>query len=477
MKTTLSILLHICFFLFLAGNCAYAAQGLAYQQNEIAQEKVSPKQNAPQIPDKIIEHDTTQARELNLKTILFEVIFTLLSTFVLVLLLVVLRKLSRRLCDKIQSWKETRIPDVKIQRLKLVSSGSLTVFMCRIVQIVHFAIVIALVFFYTPLVLSFFPVTERLSGILFGHIITPLRTIGESFVNYLPKLIYIFVVVVLTHFILKFIKFIFQGMHRKAISIPGFYPEWANTTYKLVRFVIFVAAAIFIFPNLPGSDSAIFKGMSLFVGIVISLGSTSAVSNIIAGIIITYMRAFKIGDRVRISDTVGDVVEKTLLVTRIKTIKNVEISIPNSLVLGSHVINYSHVAKKPGLILHTSVTIGYGVPWPKVHDLLINAAKATDDILVEPDPFVLQISLDDWYVRYELNAYTDNPHLMANIYSELHKNIQDRFREAGVEIMSPRYSAVRDGNLTTIPEDRALKSESRAQLQNSADDTSHKGRK
>ncbi|HQF43903.1 MAG TPA: mechanosensitive ion channel, partial [Ignavibacteriaceae bacterium] len=159
------------------------------------------------------------------------------------------------------------------------------------------------------------------------------------------------------------------------------------------------------------------------------------------------------GEKVKIADTMGEVVDKTLLVTRIRTNKNVDITIPNAMVLGSHIINYSSSAKDKGLILHTTVTIGYDVPWRKIHELLISAANETEFILKEPKPFVEQTSLDDFSVSYELNAYTHNSGSMGGIYSQLHSKIQDKFNEAGVEIMSPHYNAVRDGNQTTIPQD------------------------
>lgn len=215
-------------------------------------------------------------------------------------------------------------------------------------------------------------------------------------------------------------------------------------------------AATVAFPYLPGSQTPAFQGISIFLGLLVSLGSSSAIANIVAGIILTYTRAFLVGDRVKITDTTGDVVEKTLFVTRIRTIKNVVITIPNAAVLGSHVINYSAAANDPAtppLILHTTITLGYDVPWRKVHDVLTKAALATGQILEEPAPFVLQTSLDDFYVSYELNAYTSSPGIMAKIYSELHQNIQDQCNEANIEILSPHYRAERDGNQTTIPVD------------------------
>jgi small-conductance mechanosensitive channel len=210
---------------------------------------------------------------------------------------------------------------------------------------------------------------------------------------------------------------------------------------------------IVIFPYLPGSESPIFKGVSVFLGFLFTFGSMGSLSNIIAGIVLTYMRLFKINDRVKIGDVTGDVIEKSLLVTRIRTVKNEIISIPNSTVMSSHTINYSSDTPDRGLILHTSVTIGYDAPWKDVHQALLTAADRTEMLLKEPKPYVLQTSLEDFYVAYQINAYTKDANKQASIYSELHKNIQDSFNEAGLEIMSPHYRAARDGNATTIPAD------------------------
>lgn len=250
---------------------------------------------------------------------------------------------------------------------------------------------------------------------------------------------------------MKFVKIIFNEIETGSIAFNGFYKEWAQPTFKLLRVVAYGIALVMIFPYLPGSSSPAFQGLSVFLGVLVSFSSGSAIANTISGIVMTYMRPFKIGDRVRIADTVGDVVEKTFLVTRIKTIKNVDITVPNAMVLGSHIINYSSSAQEEGLILNTTVTIGYDVPWKQVHELLKMAAAKTQLIDLDKSPFILQTSLDDFYVSYELNAFTKHANKMALIYSELHQNIQDSFNEAKVEIMSPHYGALRDGNETTVP--------------------------
>jgi small-conductance mechanosensitive channel len=202
---------------------------------------------------------------------------------------------------------------------------------------------------------------------------------------------------------------------------------------------------VVIFPYLPGSSSPAFQGVSVFLGILLSLGSSSATSNLVAGLVITYMRPFKVGDRVKIGEVTGDVIEKTMLVTRIKTIKNEDVTVPNSMVLSSSTVNYSARTKtnEPGLILHYTVTIGYDVPWKKVYSLLTNAALATVHIEKEPTPFVLQTALDDFSICYQINAYTLQANLQASIYSNLLENIQDVFNEAGIEILSPHYNVIR----------------------------------
>jgi small-conductance mechanosensitive channel len=244
---------------------------------------------------------------------------------------------------------------------------------------------------------------------------------------------------------------IFGEIGKGNLAFPGFYAEWAEPTSRLIRMLVLVLVVIIIFPYLPGSKSPAFQGISIFVGVLLSLGSSSAVANAIAGIILTYMRSFAVGDWVRIGDTVGEVVEKNMLVARIVTQKREIITIPNATVMNGSVMNYTREAKNGGVIFHTTVTIGYDAPWKTVHQLLIDAARATEHVLHTPAPFVLQTALNDFYVSYELNAYTDVPIEMQFIYSELHENIQDRFNEAGVEICSPHFSSLRDGNTIAIP--------------------------
>ena len=272
--------------------------------------------------------------------------------------------------------------------------------------------------------------------------------------EYLPSGGIVVVTVFIAHYVLKVMKFFANAIERGDLVIKGLHPEMGKPTHQLARLVVILFALIVAFPYLPGGQSEAFKGVSIFLDFLISLGSSSAVSNVLAGLVLTYMRPFHAGDRVRIADTIGDVLEKTLLVTRVHTIKNVEVVIPNSAILSNQILNYSALARSHGLILNTTVTIGYDAPWRTVHEVLIRAALTTDGILAKPDPFVLETSLNDFHISYELNAYTDRSNDIQNIYSHLHEAIQDSFNQAGIEIMSPTFYALRDGNTVTIPESR-----------------------
>jgi len=390
--------------------------------------------------------------EYSLKSILFGALYSLLATIALAVAIIAINRFYPKLVTTIHSWRGTFIRSILIQSFEVLNEERIVAMFLSAIKVTRLIVMLSLFYFYIPLVLSFFPWTRGMASQLLSYILTPLEKAGFAFLDYLPNLFYLLVIVVITNYAIKFIGFIFSEIEKQNLSIPGFYHDWASPSFKIARFLVIAFSAVVAFPYLPGADSPAFKGVSVFLGVLFSLGSSSAIANIVAGVILTYMRAFKLGDRVKIADTIGDVVEKTLLVTRVRTIKNVDITVPNAMVLSSHIINYSSTAEDAGLILHTTVTIGYDAPWRQVHELLIAAANATSNILETPAPFVLQTSLDDFYVSYQINAYTDKPSIMARTYSELHQNIQEKFNEGGVEIMSPHYSTLRDGNMTTIPE-------------------------
>jgi small-conductance mechanosensitive channel len=306
------------------------------------------------------------------------------------------------------------------------------------------------VYLYIPMVLSVFPFTAPLAGPLVGYFLDPLQAIWTAFVGYLPNAIHILVVVVVASYALKFLHIIFGAVEAGRVVVTGFHPEWAEPTYKLVRILAVVIVLVDVIPHLPGASTGFFRGVSLLVGAMVTLGSSSAVSNLVSGAVLIYTRGFQIGDYVEIGEAHGEVVERSLLKTQLRTPLNEVVTIPNGRVLGANIVNYSAAARERGLILASTVGIGYDVDWRQVHELLERAASRTEHVLTAPRPFVVQKGLDDFAVSYELRATTRRADLMPAIRSELQQNVLDAFNEAGVEILSPRYSAVRDGNPSTI---------------------------
>jgi small-conductance mechanosensitive channel len=361
--------------------------------------------------------------------------------------------------NKLFKWIETKTANqtswftkgVRINNYELLKPDMQLKVINFAARIVRWLVI--LLFSYLALLVLFgiFPFTKDISAILLTYITTPLKKIALSIWNYVPNLITILVLMVVFRYVLRFLNYLKKEIQAGNLTIPGFYADWANPTYQIVRVLILAFMLIVIFPYLPGSDSQVFKGVSVFVGVLFTFGSAGALGNIVSGLVLTYMRAFKLGDRVKMGEVTGDIIGKTLLVTRIRTIQNEIISIPNSTVMSNHTMNYSSDAPSNGLIVHTSVTIGYDSPWRQVHELLIAAALETPMIEIAPPPYVYQTSLDDYYVSYRINAFTKEPNKQAAIYSHLHENIQDQFNKAGVEIMSPHYKSLRDGNATTIP--------------------------
>jgi small-conductance mechanosensitive channel len=380
-----------------------------------------------------------------------------LTAFATIILIFVFQVLARALPSaerRVTGWEGTLIRGVRIQDVELVSAARLTEAAVRAVRAARWLLLLLVAALYLQAVLGFFPWTRGFAQQIFGYGWGALRNVVLAIAGYLPSLFYIAIIVVVARYVIGGARLVFIAIGRGHIRLPRFHKEWAKPTFQIVRFLMIAFAAVIVFPYLPGSDSPAFQGVSIFLGVLLSLGSTSAVANIVAGVVLTYMLPFRPGDRVKIADTIGDIIEQNLLVVRVQTNKNVEITIPNSTVLGHHIVNYSRNAAVQGLILHSTVTIGYDVPWRTVHELLVSAARKTTGALQEPPPFVLQTALNDFHVSYEVNLYTDQPTGMAAIYAELHANIQDEFAQAGVEIMSPNYFAARDGNQVTIPHDK-----------------------
>ena len=361
--------------------------------------------------------------------------------------------LFRKLKVRILRLKDTKIKPVSIQGYELLDAQKQANLLVFLASVGRYILMGLQLLFTVPLIFIIFPQTEGLAYRLLGYIWNPIRGIFVGIIDYIPKLFTIIVIWYAVKYLVRFVLYLVREVEGGRLKINGFYPDWAMPTFHIIRFLLYAFMIAMIYPYLPGSNSGVFQGISVFVGLIVSLGSSTVIGNIIAGLVITYMRPFKIGDRIQLNDTTGNIIEKTPLVTRIRTPKNEVVTVPNSFVMSSHTVNYSTSAREYGLIIHSEVSIGYDIPWRKVNELLIDAALNTPGVVDDPRPFVLETSLSDWYPVYQVNAYIKEADKMPQIYSNLHQNIQDKFNEAGIEIMSPHYMAMRDGNETTIPKD------------------------
>lgn len=361
--------------------------------------------------------------------------------------------LFNKLKARIQRLKDTKLKPISIQDYELLDTQKQVNLLVFLASLLRYAVMLLQLILTVPLLFAIFPQTKDLAYKLFSYIWDPIKSIFLGIVEYIPNLFTIFVIWLAVKYLVRLVLYLASEIQSERLKIGGFYADWAMPTFHIVRFLLYAFMIAMIYPYLPGSKSGVFQGISVFVGLIVSLGSSTVIGNIIAGLVITYMRPFKLGDRIKLNDTTGNVIEKTPLVTRIRTPKNEVVTIPNAFIMSSHTVNFSQSARDYGLIIHSEVSVGYDIPWRKTHQLLVEAALNTPGVVDDPRPFVLETSLQDYYPVYQVNAYIKDANQLAQVYSDLHQNIQDRFNEEGIEIMSPHYIATRDGSETTIPKD------------------------
>lgn len=384
------------------------------------------------------------------------VIYSILATVGWFIFYELMVLLFGRTARRLERKDEQEFPRLRLFNFDLFSPARTKQLVIQILRRTHLIVGLVGFYFYIAFVFKQFVWTSRFGSQLLDYVLETLGSTWQAFVDYLPNLVNIAITAIIVYYALQFLRFIANRMEAGELQIPGFYQDWIRPTFRLIAALVVALAFMIIVPFLPGFQSPAFQGVSIFIGLVISLGSTETVTNIVAGIILIYSRAFQVGNVVKIRDVMGMVEEKSLLITRIRTARNEVITLPNSMVLNSSITNFSRTSvESPDrpLFLNTTVTLGYDTPWQKIYQALTNAALRTKGILAEPAPFVWQTALNDFHVSYNLNAATNQPHLIPFIYSELHQNIQDCCNEAGIEIMSPAFTAIRDGNHTTIPEE------------------------
>ncbi|MDN5215792.1 mechanosensitive ion channel [Fulvivirgaceae bacterium BMA12] len=360
-----------------------------------------------------------------------------------------INKAANYLRGKVQ---QSSLKNLSIQSFELISAQKQRLALRGVIDVVQIAVILLDIYFSLVFILSIFPKTKEVAGSLIDFIFIPLKESFYALINYLPDLFSIIITVIIFRYLIRMVKSFSREVEKGNFLITGFKPYWARTTGSIITFLLYAFMIILILPYLPGYESIAFKGVAAFLGALVTIGGSSVIANYMAGIVISYMNPCQKGDWVEIENTTGEVVEISQFAVKIRTTRKVVVSIPNTKVLQSHVINLSGEHENHRTLLHTTISIGYDVPWRQVNNLLILAAKKTEGVDLSVSPFVRQIKLDDFYVVYELNVYSLDVHRMFEIYSELHKQILDAFAEAEVEILSPHYRAERDGSSSTIPD-------------------------
>jgi small-conductance mechanosensitive channel len=364
-------------------------------------------------------------------------VWTVLLALALVLMFVSLRWMMARVEHRYHS----AIDQIESGTFRLIRAGWIWIGVRFIVRLVTLIASLAIFYVYLHVVLNYFPWTRPVSVHLRALTLAPLLALAGEAAAAIPSLLIVFLIVVAARYLIGLARFFFSAVEKGTIRVAAFDADWSKPTFNIVRILIIAFAAMIVYPYIPGSQSAAFKGVTIFLGVLFSLGSSSFLANIIAGYTMTYRRAFHVGDRIKVGDLMGDVTEIGLMVTHLRSLKNEELVIPNSLILSSNIINYTSHAQQQGLLLHTTVGIGYETPWRQVEAMLLLAAERTPGLLRDPAPFILQQSLGDYAVNYELNVYCDKPSEMYRLYTELHRSVLDVFNEYNVQIMTPSYIA------------------------------------
>jgi small-conductance mechanosensitive channel len=361
------------------------------------------------------------------------------AILLLAVILFLLRWSFRRINSVLQQRIKKRIDSVENISFRLIQSNQIWKAFHLLIKTIRIGITVILIAVVLNYILGLFPWTSNVAAYTLQLFLDPIVAFGKGILHFLPSLAFLIIIFVVTRYLLKLVRLLFAGLQQGGIEIKDFDPDWAMPTFKILRVLIIAFAVIIAYPYIPGSESNAFKGVTLFIGVLFSLGSSSFISNLIAGYSMTYRGAFKKGDRIQVNDHIGFVEEQKLLVTRLRSLKNEEIIIPNSVLLNSSIVNYSARAKDLGLIIHTTVGIGYETPWRQVDAMLKLAADRTEGLLKNPPPYVLKQSLGDFAVNYEINAYCNDVSRMHLCYTALHQHILDVFNENNVQIMTPAY--------------------------------------
>jgi small-conductance mechanosensitive channel len=309
------------------------------------------------------------------------------------------------------------------------------------VRLLAWAVALLLVYQWAALVLEFFPYTRPWGEELFDNLLRGLSGFASGILHAIPGLLFVALIFFVTRFIVRVVRAFFDGVQAGRIGVGWVDDTTARPTGRLLIAIIWLFSLVAAYPYIPGSDSEAFKGIGVFVGLMLSIGASGVVNQAVSGLMLMYTKGLRPGEFVQVGETEGTVTSVGFLTTRIETLRNVEVTLPNAFLVGNVTKNYSRLAANGGVRLTTSVTIGYDTPWRQVRAMLQIAAERTQLVQRDPAPRVVQTALQDFYVEYTLVVCVADPKLKLIVLDELHANIQDVFNEYGVQIMSPNYEA------------------------------------
>jgi small-conductance mechanosensitive channel len=308
-----------------------------------------------------------------------------------------------------------------------------------ILRLLTWVLTFSLIYVWITISLRRFPYTEPWGNQAGSYVLNSLRDLANTVLNGLPGLLMVILIFIVTRWLIRMARVLFEQVATGRISVTWMDADVAHATKRIFSAIVWLFAIIVAYPYIPGSQTQTFKGLSVFLGLVISLGSTGIINQIMSGLFVVYSRALKTGEWVKVNETEGEVLDVGLLAAKIRTIEGQEVTIPNSVLVGTSTRNYTRLGNSNGMSLSATVTIGYDAPWRQVHALLQLAADRTPNISKTPKPSVVQRQLSDFYVEYTLIARLDDERLRIQTVSNLNSAIQDAFNEFGVQIMSPHY--------------------------------------
>ena len=370
------------------------------------------------------------------------------ATILYLLLLWILVRVDTRVSVAASRAAERRLKELPGGELMVVVRAPILVH--RLLTILGVAIGLLLTYSWLAIVLRRFPYTRPWGESLRSGLFSMVGSAARAFVDYLPSIFIVLAIILITRFAIRLVNFAFKTVEEGRVTMPGVHPETAQPTRRIAVALLWALALILAYEHVPGAQSDAFKGISVFIGLIISLGSSGVMNQLMSGMMVTYSRAVRVGDFVRIGEIEGTVVQLGSLSTKIRNARNEEITIPNAVVASSAAVNFSRHADTDGVFVPTTVTINYSVPWRQVQGLLLLAAERTAGVRRSPPPVVLQLALGDFGVQYALLVCLEQPNRRIATLNGLHANIQDAFNEFGVQIMVPAYEGD-PGEPKTVP--------------------------